>query len=252
MGCSPWGRKELDTTERLHFHFPLSCIGEGNGNPLHCSCLENPRDSRVWWAAVYGVTQSRTWLKWLSSSSSSRKTDSCKPWGRTQLLRWPTCCGGCFSLNKSTSHLSFCLSPNSFCDKISTIWASWGPKTRCVISVNRSLVQVPTWILVGFKSPQSPVSQVLLTINLSVYILPSFQHTHILLHLFFWGVLKQVVKLPICAQSQTAMEVVLKPRNSGWDLEESGTQREQTSNSVHVLCKTLQDSDFHQRRSQRH
>ena len=71
VGCSPWGRWELDTTERLHFHFPLSCIGEGNGNPLQCSCLENPRDGGAWWAAISGVTQSRTWLKWLSSSSSS-------------------------------------------------------------------------------------------------------------------------------------------------------------------------------------
>ena len=53
-------------TERLHFHFSLSCIGEGNGNPLQCSCLENPRDREAWWAAVYGVTQSRTRLKWLS------------------------------------------------------------------------------------------------------------------------------------------------------------------------------------------
>ena len=67
VGCSPWGCKELDTTERLHFHFSLSCIREGNGNPLQCSCLENPRDSRAGWAAVYGVTRSRTWLKWLSS-----------------------------------------------------------------------------------------------------------------------------------------------------------------------------------------
>ena len=70
-GCSPWGRWGSDTTERLHFHFSLSCIGEGNGNPLQCSCLENPRDGGAWWAAVYGVTQSRTRLKWLSSSSSS-------------------------------------------------------------------------------------------------------------------------------------------------------------------------------------
>ena len=69
VGCSPWGCKESDTTEQLHFHFSLSCIGEGNGNPLQCSCLENPRDSRAWWAAVYGVTQSRTRLKQLSSSS---------------------------------------------------------------------------------------------------------------------------------------------------------------------------------------
>ena len=69
VGCSPWGRLELDTTEWLHFDFSLSCIGEGNGNPLQCSCLENPRDGQAWWAAVYGVAQSRTRLKWLSSSS---------------------------------------------------------------------------------------------------------------------------------------------------------------------------------------
>ena len=70
VGCSPWGRKELDKTEGLHFHFSLSCIGEGNGNPLQCSCLENPRDRGAWWVAVYGVAQSRTRLKRLSSSSS--------------------------------------------------------------------------------------------------------------------------------------------------------------------------------------
>ena len=70
LGCSPWGRKESDTTEWLHFHFSLSCIGEGNGNPLQYSCLENPRDWGAWWAAVYGVAQSRTRLKRLSSSSS--------------------------------------------------------------------------------------------------------------------------------------------------------------------------------------
>ena len=71
VGCSPWGRWGSDTTEWLHFHFSLSCIGEGNGNPLRCSCLENPRDGGAWWAAVFGVTQSRTRLKRLSSSSSS-------------------------------------------------------------------------------------------------------------------------------------------------------------------------------------
>ena len=71
VGCSPWGREESDTTERLHLHFSLSCIGEGNGNPLQRSCLENPRDGGAWWAAVYGVTQSRTRLKQLSSSSSN-------------------------------------------------------------------------------------------------------------------------------------------------------------------------------------
>ena len=99
-GYSPWGRKELDMTQWLSmaqhstvilkirfasvptsvptrlsdftftFHFSLSCIGEGNGNPLQCSCLENPRDNGAWWAAVYGVAQSQTRLKWFSSSSS--------------------------------------------------------------------------------------------------------------------------------------------------------------------------------------
>ena len=60
VGCSPWGHKESDTTERLHYNFSLSCIGDGNGNPLQCSCLENPRDGGAWWAAVYGVAQSWT------------------------------------------------------------------------------------------------------------------------------------------------------------------------------------------------
>ena len=68
VGYSPWGRWESDMTERLHFHFSLLCIGEGNGDPLQCSCLENPRDRGAWWAAVYGVTQSRTQLKWLGSN----------------------------------------------------------------------------------------------------------------------------------------------------------------------------------------
>ena len=71
VGCSPWGRKESDTTERLHFHCSLSCTGEGNGTPLQCSCLENPRDGGAWWAAVYGVAQSRTRLERLSSSSAA-------------------------------------------------------------------------------------------------------------------------------------------------------------------------------------
>ena len=73
VGCSPRGREESDRTEQLHFHFSLSCIGEGNGNPLQCSCLENPRDRGAWWAAVYGVAKSWTWLKQLSSSSSSNQ-----------------------------------------------------------------------------------------------------------------------------------------------------------------------------------
>ena len=78
VGCSPWGREELDTTERLHFHFSLSCIGEGNGNPLQCSCLENPTDGGAWWAAVCGVTQSRTQLKRLSSMDTLSLTKEAK------------------------------------------------------------------------------------------------------------------------------------------------------------------------------
>ena len=67
---------KMDTTERLHFDFSLSCIGGGNGNPLQCSCLENPMDRGAWWAVVYGVAQSRTQLKRLSSSSSSKQERS--------------------------------------------------------------------------------------------------------------------------------------------------------------------------------
>ena len=70
VGCSPWGLEESETTEWLHFHFSLSFTGEGNGNPLQCSCLESTRDGGAWWAAIYGVTQSWTRLKQLNSSSS--------------------------------------------------------------------------------------------------------------------------------------------------------------------------------------
>ena len=63
------GSLRVDMTERLHFDFSLSCIGEGNGNPFQCSCLDNPRDREAWWAAISGVAQSRTWLKWLSISN---------------------------------------------------------------------------------------------------------------------------------------------------------------------------------------
>ena len=68
-GCIPWGHEELDTNGQLHFHSPLSWTGEVNGNPLQCSCLENPGDRGAWWAAVYGVTESQTRLKRLSSSN---------------------------------------------------------------------------------------------------------------------------------------------------------------------------------------
>ena len=84
-GCSPWGCWRSDTTERLHFHFSLSCIGEGNGNPLQCSCLENPRNGGAWWAAIYGVAQGRTRLKWLSSSSSrAMGKANVKPYSKSQ------------------------------------------------------------------------------------------------------------------------------------------------------------------------
>ena len=73
-GLQSMGSLESDTTEQLHFHFSLSCIGEGNGNPLQCSCLENPRDGGAWWATIYGVAQSLTQLKRLSSSSRVTNT----------------------------------------------------------------------------------------------------------------------------------------------------------------------------------
>ena len=76
VGCSPWGRWGSDTTERLHFPFSLSCIGEGDGNPLQCSCLDNPRDWGAWWAAIYGVVQSRTRLRRLSNKVMC----SCSQW----------------------------------------------------------------------------------------------------------------------------------------------------------------------------
>ena len=72
-GLQSMGSLELGTTERLHFDFSLSCIGEGNGNPLQCSCLGNPKDWGAWWAAVSGVASSQTRLKQLSSSSRVEK-----------------------------------------------------------------------------------------------------------------------------------------------------------------------------------
>ena len=88
VAFSPWGREESDTAEWLHLHFSLSCIGEGNGNPLQCSRLENLRDGGAWWAAVYGVTQSRTRLKWLSSSSSIHWKDWWWSWSSNTLATW--------------------------------------------------------------------------------------------------------------------------------------------------------------------
>ena len=93
VGCSPWGRKELDTTKQLHFDFSLSRIGEGNGNPLQCSCLKNPRDGGAHWAAICGVALNRTCLKWLSSSSNvhysfSLLTRMSTLWGQRNVRPW--------------------------------------------------------------------------------------------------------------------------------------------------------------------
>ena len=122
-------------TERLHFHFSLSRVGEGNGNPLQCSCLENPRDGGDWWAAVYGVAQSRTRLKWLSSSSS------CRDW-----------------------ILCYC----SF--RFSTLWREIRVESHCVLQGNwrnRSLdryFQEPISLFHSFSSVQFSLSIMSLTL----------------------------------------------------------------------------------------
>ena len=105
LSCSLWGRKESDTTEWIHFHFSLSCIGEGNGNPLQCSCLENPRDGGAWWAAVYGVTQSRTLLSDLAAAAAT-----CNMWstGSSPTSDWEE---GKLAL---TTHSSFYLFTEGF------------------------------------------------------------------------------------------------------------------------------------------
>ena len=93
VGCSPWGRKESDTTKQLPFHFSLLCIGEENGNPLQCSCLENPRDGRAWWAAIYVVAQSRTQLKRFSSRTIAQKLPGTSAHKTSRNLRdtWKNC-----------------------------------------------------------------------------------------------------------------------------------------------------------------
>ena len=101
VGCSPWGRYKSEATERLHFHFSLSHNGEGNGNPLQCSCLENPRNSRAWWAAVYAVAQSQTRLKQLSSSSSRQHIKKQRHYfankGLVKAMNFPVVMYGCES-----------------------------------------------------------------------------------------------------------------------------------------------------------
>ena len=120
VGCSPWSCEELDTTERLHFHFSLSCIGEGNGNPLQCPCLENPRDWGAWWAAIYGVAQSWTRLKRLSSSSSSTVTLLSSPYNITAVKTVMNCpeykniYGICIQSQAKKCLISSKLRPDSF------------------------------------------------------------------------------------------------------------------------------------------
>ena len=112
VGCSPWGRKESDTTERLHFHFSFSCIGEGNGNPPQCSCLENPGDGGAWWAAVYGVAQSQTRLKRLSSS---RFVIAFLPRSKRLLISWLQLPSAVISKPKNIKSVTASTFPPSIC-----------------------------------------------------------------------------------------------------------------------------------------
>ena len=114
VGCSPWGREESDMTERLHFHFSLSCIGGRNGNPFQYSCLENPRDSGAWWAAVYGITQSWTQLNRLRSiQMGTGWTIAVSGWAGAMLeSNWVRVC----ELEEHSLNVSHC----------SLLWFSWG------------------------------------------------------------------------------------------------------------------------------
>ena len=114
--CSPWGHEESDSTERLHFHFSLSCTGEGNGSPLQCSCLKNPRDGGAWWAAVYGVARSQTQLKQLSSSSNMSAHDG--PFPKLQHTG-----NSCFTVPKIPDNIC-CLSFKVNSSTIFIIWKS--------------------------------------------------------------------------------------------------------------------------------
>ena len=131
-GCSPWGRYKSDMTERLHFHFSLSCIGGGNGNPLQNSCLENPRDGGAWWAAVHGVSQSRTRLKWLSSSSST-VTQAKK---QESQGNWQGVCCTCVVMQHAWK-MTWCLSIPERVDLGSYLSSKWfpGPHTLLTASV---------------------------------------------------------------------------------------------------------------------
>ena len=105
VGCSPLGRQESDTTERLPFHFSLSFIGEGNSNPLQCSCLENPRDGGARQAVIYGVAQSQTQLKRLKQQQRNVTTWKLNPISKS----FPFCLGK-KSAKASVKQQSFCFS----------------------------------------------------------------------------------------------------------------------------------------------
>ena len=122
VGCSPWGRSKSDMTERLHFHISLSCIGEGNGNPLQCSCLENPRDRGAWWAAVYGVAQSQTRLKQLSNSST-HMVNTRQTYRETSCIRL-------------TNHLTHEIIQYKARYLFNTPRIQWKPKTKMNMTIN--------------------------------------------------------------------------------------------------------------------
>ena len=124
VGCSPWGWEESDSTKQLHFHFSLSCIGEGNVNPLQCSCLENPGEGGAWGAAVCGVAQSQTQLKWLSSSSSRAVAHQVPPIHgilQARLLEWVAISSSRGSSWPRDQTWVSCITGRFF-----AIWATWG------------------------------------------------------------------------------------------------------------------------------
>ena len=118
-------------TERLHFHFSPSCTGEGNGNPLQCSCLENPRDGGAWWAAVYGVAQGRTRLKPLSSSSRWVKYSSPKWW---QLAMFPDIAKCSLEVKNSPLGKHWCRLPYYYMS------------SKCIYSGNFPCPSIDDWI----------------------------------------------------------------------------------------------------------
>ena len=151
----PGRLQSMGTRLHFHFHFSLSHNGEGNGNPLQCSCLENPRDGRAWWAALYGVTQSRTWLKRLSSSSSSissimwndmifshtdevttlelttcvsRVSDPCTPLSQLRMLLMIACCF--LPSHKENSRIEYMRTKSLIYQKVRGSQTS--PESQCI------------------------------------------------------------------------------------------------------------------------